>query len=98
MGCFMSEKTVALAIIATVLAVGIFGFINSANTSMGAGALSSMNCCCEVRVSDFYGNLKVTDDMPPIRVETSDQHTDAACANRCDAFYGKHAEASGHAC
>jgi hypothetical protein len=81
-----------------VLAVGMMGFISSTKTSMSSGAVSNMYCCCEVRIFDYYGNIKVTDDMPAIRVQTYEQHTDAACANRCDAHYGKNAQASGHAC
>jgi hypothetical protein len=94
----MNEKIVAFGIVAAVLVVGFAGLVDVGKANSGA-AVIERSCCCELQKFDYYGKLTVTDDLPPIRVQTAEQHTDAACTNRCDQFFGSpHNKVVGTAC
>lgn len=89
----MEERHLVTMTLLLVLAAGFMGVVGM--TNMHSGALvqevrgtTSRTCYCEIQHYDFYGNYAGS-EIHTIRVQTSQQHTDSSCYNRCDALFGK---------
>lgn len=71
-----------------VLLVGIVGFIGLSSEQTGQSVILDRYCECHLIQHDYYGNV-VGENIQNIRVQTSEAHTDSACNNRCQIYYGR---------
>lgn len=84
----MTEKTISLVVVLTLLGVGTVATIGLTGANTGYALLPARGCDCVIEKYDYYGNVIGT-QIQPIRVKSAQALTEAGCNNRCEIMFGR---------